>query len=149
MAYKLPPDIESDLQKRFPEVHIPTVVDAIFQSIIVKITKDSNCTIREFGKFIAFVTHSEKMAKSIVRFKFKLSSALSKKFKSDQYLLENLPVKAQNPFTKKHEKACADKQDKKRANLEAIKKANRVSKKKTDEAIAAETVHRIVNSGAK
>ena len=106
MAYKLPTDLESELQKRFPEVHIPTIVDAIFQSIIGKIIRHSNCTVREFGKFIAFVTHSEKLSKDTVRFKFKLSSALNKKLKSDQYLLDNLPVKAQNVFNEKNRQVC-------------------------------------------
>lgn len=149
MSYRLPQDIEIELQKRFKEVHIPSVVDAIFQFIIQKIAKDSNCTIREFGKFIAFVTYSEKTAKNLVRFKFKLSSAFSKKLKTDRYLMENLPVKAKTPFTKQNEDACKDKQCKKQANLEAVKRANQISKKKTDEAVAAETVHRIITSGAK
>lgn len=150
MAYKLPLDIEAELQKKYPAVHVPSVIDSVFQSIIEKITKDSSCTIREFGKFVAFVTYSEKMSKNVIRFRFKLSSALSKKFKSDQYLLENLPVKAQHPFTKEHEKKCANKQEKKLANLAAIKEANQISKIKTNEAIAAETVFNIVNnSGAK
>jgi hypothetical protein len=150
MPYKLPPDIEAELQKRYPAVHIPSVVDSIFQSMIEKITKDSSCTIREFGKFVAFVTHSQKMAKDVIRFRFKLSSSLGKKFKSDPYLLENLPVQAQQPFTKEHEKKCADKQEQRLANLEAIKESNRVCKIKTNEAIAAETVFNIVNSsGAK
>lgn len=144
MAYKLPADIESDLQKRFPEVHVPTIVDAIFQSIISKITRHSNCTVREFGKFTAFVTHSEKLSKDTVRFKFKISSALNTKIKSDQYLLENLPVKAQNVFDEKNQKVCEDKQNKKHANLAAISEANRVSRTKTNEAVAAETVSKII-----
>lgn len=144
MAYKLPADIENDLQSRFPEVHIPTIVDAIFQSIISKITRHSNCTIREFGKFTAFVTHSEKLAKDIVRFKFKISSALNTKLKSDQYLLENLPVKAQNVFNEKNKKVCENKQGQKQANLAAISEANKISKKRTDEAVAAETVSKII-----
>lgn len=144
MAYKLPADIESDLQKRFPEVHVPTIVDAIFQSIISKITRHSNCTVREFGKFTAFVTHSEKLSKDTVRFKFKISSALNTKIKSDQYLLENLPVKAQNVFGEKNQKVCENKQHKKHANLAAISEANRVSRTKTNEAVAAETVSKII-----
>ena len=146
MAYKLPADIESELQKRFPEVHVPSIVDAIFQSIISKITRHSSCTVREFGKFTAFVTHSEKLSKDTVRFKFKISSALNKKIKSDQYLLENLPVKAQNVFDEKNQEVCESKQNKKHANLAAISEANKISKKKTDEAVAAETVSKIIRS---
>jgi nucleoid DNA-binding protein len=144
MAYKLPADIENELQKRFPEVHVPTIVDAVFQSIIGKITRHSNCTVREFGKFTAFVTHSEKLAKETVRFKFKLSSALNKKLKSDQYLLENLPVKAQNVFNEKNKEVCESKQVVKQANLAAISEANKISKKRTDEAVAADTVSKII-----
>lgn len=144
MSYKIPADLEAELQRRFPEVHVPTIVDAIFQSMISKITRHSNCTIREFGKFTAFVTHSEKLSKDTVRFKFKISSALNKKLKSDQYLLENLPVKAQNVFDENNEKVCQDKQEKKQANLAAVSKANKVSRRKTDEAVAAETVSKII-----
>jgi nucleoid DNA-binding protein len=144
MAYKLPADIESELQKRFPEVHVPTIVDAIFQSIIGKITRHSNCTVREFGKFTAFVTHSEKLSKDTVRFKFKISSALNKKIKSDQYLLENLPAKAQVVFDERNQQVCEDKQLKKMANLEAISEANKISRKKTDEAVAADTISKII-----
>lgn len=144
MSYKLPADIESDLQKRFPEVHVPTFVDAVFQAIIGKITRHSNCTVREFGKFIAFVTHSEKLSKETVRFKFKISSALNKKIKSDQYLLDNLPVKAQNVFDERNQEVCENKQIIKQANLAAISEANKVSKKKTDEAVAADTVNKII-----
>jgi len=147
MAYRVPQDIENDLQKRFPEVHVPTIVEAIFQSILSKTIKDSSCTVREFGKFIAFVTHSERMSKQTVRFKFKLSSALNQKMKSDQYLLENLPVKAKNMFTEENEKACESRQGQRLANSEAISMTHRHSKKKTDEALVVETIQGIIKKG--
>lgn len=145
MAYRLPLDIEAEIQKRFGEVHVPTIVDAIFQAILSKTIKDSSCTVREFGKFLAFVTHSERMSKETVRFKFKLSSALNQKIRTDRYLLENLPIKAKNVFDEANEKACETKQPQKIANSEAISRVNKHSRKKTDEAIVAETVQRIVS----
>jgi nucleoid DNA-binding protein len=147
MSFKLPPDVENDLQKRFPEVHIPTVIDAIFQSILTKITKDASCTVREFGKFVAFVTKSQRTLKDSVRFKFKLSSALNQKIKTDQYLINNLPVKATNEFSEKHEKKCRSKKEQRKANLEAKSKATKVSKTKTNEALVLEKVQSIVNKG--
>jgi len=145
MAYRLPPDIETEIQKRFPEVHIPTVVEAIFQTILSKTIKDSSCTVREFGKFLAFVTHSERMSKPTVRFKFKLSSALNQKIRTDRYLLENLPIKAKNTFDEKNEKACETRQLQRSANSDAISKVNKHSRKKTEEAMVAETIHKIIS----
>lgn len=145
MAFKLPPDIEDELQTRFPEVHVPTFVDALFQSILSKITKHADCTIREFGKFTAFVAHSKRMSKDIIRFKFKISTALNNKLKSDQYLLNNLPVRAQTPFNKQNEENVADKKDQRHANLKAKTKASSYSKQKTDETVVANEVARIVS----
>ena len=144
MAFKLPPDLESDLQNRFPEAHIPTIVEAIFQSILTKITRDSSCTIREFGKFSAFVTKSNRTLKEVVRFKFKLSTALQKKIRTDQYLIKNLPVKAQHAFTKEHEQKCKPKEAQKNANMEAKSQTTSVSKKRTNEALVLEKVQSIV-----
>jgi len=145
MAYRLPPDIESEIQKRFGEVHVPTIVDAIFQAILTKTINDSSCTVREFGKFLAFVTHSQRMSKETVRFKFKLSSALSQKIRTDRYLLENLPIKAKNVFDETNEKACETKQPQRMANSEAMAKVNKHTRKKTDEALVAETVQKIIS----
>ena len=144
MAFKLPPDIEEDLQKRFPDIHVPTFVDALFQSILSKITKHSVCTIREFGKFTAFVTHSRKMAKNTIRFKFRVSTALNNKIKSDQYLLNKLPIKATKAFSEENEKKVKDKQAQKLANVKASTDATSYSKRKTDEEVVANEIARIV-----
>lgn len=144
MPYRLPADIEQMLQRQYQDVHIPSVVDSIFSMIIHKIINDSSCTIREFGKFVAFVTHSEKLGKETVRFKFKLSAALRQKIKKDEYLLSNLPVKAQTPFTNENERKVKNKQDQKQANLEASVRAGRISKTKTDERIVADHIREII-----
>ena len=147
MSYKLPADIEQILQKQYKDVHVPSIVDSIFSLIIHKVTNDSSCTIREFGKFLAFVTHSEKMGKDTVRFKFKLSAALRQKIKKDEYFKNNLPAKAQTPFTDEHKKKVEDKQDQKQANLDASVQASRITKTKTDERIVADQIRDIINKG--
>ncbi len=144
MAFKLPQDIETDLQNRFPGVHVPTFIDALFQAILSKVTKHADCTIREFGKFTAFVSHSKRLSKNIVKFKFRISTALNDKLKSDDYLIRNLPVKAATPFNDEHKKNVADKQEKKQANVKAKTAASSFSRKKTDETIVANEIARIV-----
>ena len=145
MSYKLPADIEQMLQRQYKDVHIPSIVDSIFSSIIHKVSSDSSCTIREFGKFLAFVTHSEKMGKETVRFKFKLSAALRQKIKKDEYLLTNLPIKAQTSFTDVHEEKVKNKQGQKQANLKASIQASRMTKSKTDERIVADHIRDIIS----
>jgi hypothetical protein len=145
MAYKLPADIEQMLQKQYKDVPIPAVIDSIFSLIVHKVTNDSSCTVREFGKFIAFVTHSEKLGKESVRFKFKLSAALRSKMKKDEFLLNNLPVKAQTSFTEDHANRVKDKQGRKQANLDAASKASKITKTKTDERIVADHIRDIVH----
>ena len=145
MAYKVPADIEQMLQKQYKDAPIPAIIDTMFSLIIHKVTNDSSCTIREFGKFIAFITHSEKIGKETVRFKFKLSAALRQKMKNDEFLLNNLPVKAQTSFTKDNADKVKDKQEKKKANLHATSKVSKISKIKTDERIVADHIRDIIN----
>ncbi len=145
MSYKLPADIEQLLQKQYKDLPIPAIVDTMFSLIVHKVTTDSSCTIREFGKFIAFVTHSEKMGRDTVRFKFKLSAALRQKMKRDDFLLSNLPVKAQVKFSDENASKVKNRQDQKQANLEASAEAGRVTKAKTDERIVADHIRDIIN----
>lgn len=145
MSYKLPPDIEQMLQKQYKDLPIPAIVDTMFSLIVHKVTTDSSCTIREFGKFLAFVTHSEKLGKDTVRFKFKLSAALRQKMKKDEFLLNNLPVKAQTQFTDQHADKVKDKQGRKQANLVASAQAGKITKDRTDERIVADHIRDILN----
>ena len=74
--YYLPKDIELELQRKFPDTHVTSIVNDIFQMMIDKIFNDGYCLIRRFGKFYAFNTFSSRKGKQVVRFKFKPSSTL-------------------------------------------------------------------------
>lgn len=129
--FKLPEDVEIELQKKFVNAHIPTLVQYIFQGILDKTLKDGSCSIREFGKFISFKTKSNKMGQEVIRFKFKLSNTLANKLRIDQYLLDNMPVKATNVFTEGHEERTKDKKVQSKANVSAQKEAEKLGKEKT------------------
>jgi len=42
------------------------------------------------------------VGQDVIRFKFKISNALSNKLKNDQYVFNNVPVKAANVFSESH-----------------------------------------------
>ncbi len=136
--FKLPEDVELDLQKKYQDVKVREFVNSLFQAIINKATQDGSCSIREFGKFIAFVTDSSRIGKHVLRFKFKVTPALNDKIKNDEYLIKNLPIKAKNPFTKKNEENCLSKKDQRDANFIAQKHASILGKERTLEKIKQE-----------
>lgn len=105
--YKLPPDVEDDLQQKYPDTPVPMFVQDLFQSILRKTLLDGSCTIRSFGKFVAFVCFSGIHYRKIVRFKFRISLSLSSKIKTDEYLLENLPIQSQVNFVESNQEKCS------------------------------------------
>lgn len=129
--YKLPADVETELQKKFPNVHIPTLVQYIIHSIFEKSLIDGSCSIRGFGKFISFKTTSGRSGRDVIRFKFKISNTLNNKLKTDQYLLDNIPIKASNLFTSDHEKKTENKKSQQNANTKALKEAEKLGREKT------------------
>lgn len=143
---RLPEDIENELQKKYPNVHIQTLVQHIFQAILDKTLKDSSCHIREFGKFLAYSTISSKLGRSVVRFKFKLSTTLDSKIKVDDYFLNNVPAKAINVFADQHEEAVKGKRDQSKANIIAQKEAERFGKEKTKSNIQNDEVSNIIGN---
>ena len=144
--YRLPEDVETDLQKKFQNVHIPTLVQYIFQGILEKALNDGSCSVREFGKFITFRTRSNKIGQDVIRFKFKLSNTLNNKLKIDQYLLDNMPVKAPTVFTTEHEQKTKDKKFQQKANIGAQKEAEKLGKEKTKSQLATNEILDIMNS---
>jgi hypothetical protein len=130
--YKLPEDIEQQLQAKYgTHVHIPSLVHFLFQAILEKTIHDGACHIREFGKYIVFKTESSRHPGETVRFKFRISASLDKKLKTDQYLIQNIPVKAKVPFTEKHEIKVLDKKETKFYNYQAGQDANKHANKMT------------------
>jgi len=141
--YRLPEEIENELQKKYPNEHIKSVIQSIFQSIVEKTLKDGSCHIRELGNFSSFVTYSGKSCSKVVRFKFKTAISLIEKIKTDKYLIENLPIKAKVPFTEEHQNKCNT--ELKLNNTKARIEANQLGKNKTREKLANQAVLEILN----
>jgi hypothetical protein len=129
-VFKIPEDLEVNLKKKFPDIHIQTLVHYIVSAILEKTLKDGSCSIREFGKFITFRTRSNKIGQDVIRFKFKISNTLNNKLRSDQYLLDNVPVKVQTPFTQDNEEKTKDKKDQQQLNIQAQKEAEKLGRDK-------------------
>jgi nucleoid DNA-binding protein len=142
--YKLPEDIEKQLQQKYNTVHIPSLVHTLFQEILQKTLKDGACHIREFGKFVSFQTQSSKTKNPTIRFKFRLALSLDKKLKGDQYLLQIVPVKAKVPFTEQHEQKVLDKKEIKAYNFEALQEANKHANKVTKDRLNELEIKRIL-----
>ena len=147
MVYRLPLDIEDELQKKYPDIHVKSFVDKIFKEILDKTFKDGACTIKGVGKFISFVTHSKRIGGKTVRFKFRPSQALTLSIRNDEYLLKNLPVHAQVPFTENNEKYCNENKDQKYANAKAIDESAKHATKKLKEHKTYQEVLNIVQRG--
>jgi len=145
-VFKLPEDLETELQKKFQNAHIPTITQYIFQAILEKTLKDGSCSIREFGKFISFKTTSNKMGQDVIRFKFKISNTLNNKLKIDKYLLENAPVKATNIFTVEHEEKTKDKKIQQHINMTAQKEAEKLGKEKTKSNLVTSEIIDMMNN---
>lgn len=91
--FELPFDIEDQLQKKYPDVHIRSLIQSLFQLILNKTIEDGNCTIRGFGRFSCYKAYSSRTKKTVPRLKFKISSRLSSRMINDQYILSKLKVK--------------------------------------------------------
>ena len=128
---RIPEDLEDEIVKKYPESNVKSILQTVFNGLIEKTLKDGGCIIREFGNFKAFKTHSAKLGKDVIRFKFTISPALEKKIKFDEYLLNNVPIKAKIPFTEEHQKKCNT--EIKLLNTEAATSAVRNSAQKTRE----------------
>ena len=144
--FRLPEDLEIELQKKFQNAHIPTLAQYIFQAILEKTLHDGSCSIREFGKFVSFRTRSNKIGQDVIRFKFKMSNTLGNKLKIDQYLLENMPVKAAVVFTTEHEQKTKDKKIQQNANITAQKAAEKLGKTRTQSKLATNEILSIMDS---
>lgn len=143
--FRLPEDIELELQKKFPNAPIQTIIQFTFQAILDKTLRDGSCSIRDFGKFLSFKTRSNRIGRDVVRFKFKISNALSVKLKNDQYIFNNIPIKAANIFTENHENKTKDRKDQSKANISAAKEAEKLGKKKTEEHLVLNIIQDMIS----
>lgn len=143
--FKVPKDIENSLKKKYPHVNIPEIVNEIFSMIIEKTFKHSSCSIRELGKFIAFQTYSGKLKRHTGRFKFQTANSLSSKIKKDNYLIENLPLKARNIYDENNEKICQNFQDQKKANTETVRKSSKIEREETQRTLVKDEISELLN----
>ncbi|MCF8354352.1 MAG: hypothetical protein K9H48_07855 [Melioribacteraceae bacterium] len=145
MSFKVPKDIENSLKKKYPHVNIPEIVNDIFSMIVEKTFKHSSCSIRELGKFVAFQTYSGKLQKYTGRFKFQTANSLNSKIKKDNYLIENLPLKARNIYNEENEKVCQNFQDQKKANTETVRKSSKIEKDGTQKSLVKDEINELLN----
>jgi len=143
--FKLPEDAELELQKKFPNAPIHQIIQYLFQLILHKTLTDSSCSIRGFGKFMSFKTLSNRIGQDVVRFKFKISNSLINKLKTDQYVLNNIPVKAINVFNKQNEDNTKNKKEQSHANVCASREAEKIGKKKTEERVVLNIINDIIS----
>ena len=129
--FRLTDDVMKDLLKKHPDVNIRRIVHDIFDCILEKTLKDGSSRINEFGKFESFKTFSTKLARNVIRFKFRISPVLEKKIKFDKYLLDNAPVKAKIAFTNEHLEKCN--QQVKQSNVSAGSEASKLGNLRTKE----------------
>jgi len=91
--YRLPLDVEEQLQQQFPDVNIKYLTQVLFQTILNRTIETGSCTISGYGRFLAYKT--TRRGKLSPRFKFLFSPNLIKKMRQDQYVCEKL--KARDP----------------------------------------------------
>lgn len=145
MGFRLPSDIEERMKMKYPNVNISVFFNDLMNEILQKTLSDSLCPIREFGKFLAYVTYSSKKEKNVVRFKFKPAFSLLNKIKNDEYLINNLPVQAKNNFTNYHEENCKDHREQRDINSKAVSEASKVEEQSRNEYLRKLELKRILN----
>lgn len=144
MGYKLPEDIQDELQKKYQNINIQDLTNDLFTMILNKAMSDGSTTIREFGKFTAFKTFSTRIQRDVVRFKFKTTISLSQKLNTDEYISTGLIVKESNPFTEKNECICQEKRENRINQSQLLQEASKKSKEATQEYLAKQKILKIL-----
>ena len=117
--FRFPDDIVEGLKLKHPDINIDEFLDELMTIIIDKTFTDGNCSIRNLGKFVGYRAFSGKLNTDVCRFKFYTSLAFVKKIQKDEYLLQNLPVKKNVEFGKKHIEKCKNSQGIRQNNIES------------------------------
>lgn len=142
--FKLPKDVHDELQRRYPTYNIEELIHNIFDVILKKAVEDGACTIREFGKFMAFKTFSGRVQKEVPRFKFRITNALLDKLQKDSYTMQNMIQQKANKFTKEHEKKCEGGKEQRELNIATQNLAMQTEKKRTIDKIARQEIMSIL-----
>ena len=144
--FRLPPDVELELTRKYPHVDIINLVHDLITLISQKACFDGSCPIREFGKFIAFQVYSSRLNKNTIRFKFKHSESFMKRIRNDKYILENLAVKLPTPFTDDNEQKCVDKRDRKVVLNKILPNITKITEAKTNYKVATQEILNILQN---
>jgi nucleoid DNA-binding protein len=142
--FRLSEDLMIELCNKYPESNVRRIVHDVFDSILEKTLKDGSCKVIQFGKFECYKTVSAKLAKEVIRFKFKISQMLEKKIKFDTYLLNNTPIKSKVPFTDENLEKCN--RDIRDMNIEAAKNASKMGSIRSKEKEMSQIITDILNS---
>lgn len=142
--YKLPLDIETELQKKYPTISVKSFINDIFDIILKKSLNSGGCSIREFGKFTTHKVFSGRVNKYLIRFKFKTSEALNLKIKDDPFLLETLNTRPKVEFNKVDEENCKSRKSLKDENYQSRSEAIKLEKKVTKNNVARNELERII-----
>ena len=109
--YKIPKDIEVEMNKIYPNIDVQLFVHQLFTKIVDKTFRDGACSIREIGKFVAFKMFSTRLNRETVKFKFKSSISMLKRIRFDEYLLNLVNISQPVEFNEEHEQICSDKRE--------------------------------------
>jgi len=134
--FDIPVDIKQALKRKHPNVNIDRIFDDIINEMLEKTFKDGACPIRKFGKFLAFSKYSKRKGQYKVRFKFITAKSFTQKIADDEYLIKNLPIKVANVFNEQHKLKCEGKENEKKCNNEALRKASENEKKAKNNRLA-------------
>jgi len=104
--YKFPDEIVEHFKKKYPNSPIDIIFHELMEQIICKCMIDNCCSIKGFGKFLMFKTFSNRTKKEVIRFKFIKSLSFMKNIYKDKFLLKNLPIHGNVPFTEANEDKC-------------------------------------------
>ena len=144
--FRLPKDIENELIHKYPHVDVVNLFHDTITLMVQKSCFDGLCSIREFGKFLAFKVFSSRLGKETIRFKFKHSISFLNRLKNDKYIIENLAIKAPVPFTDEHEKKCKPNRNKRVDATNFLAQAHKNTKEKTNYRVATQEILKILET---
>ena len=143
--FKLPPDIEHELVKKYPNADILNIIHDTVTLIVNKACFDGSCLIRGFGKFIAFKIYSERSGKDAIRFKFVKTVSFINRIKNDNFLMDHLILQFKKPYTEKKEKKCKAKRHRKiTLNKNDVVPIHKIGKERTNYKLATQEILNIL-----
>lgn len=134
MAYKVPQEIVDRLQQKYPDVNVSFIIHDLFDDILRTTISKGSCTVKQFGRFLSFVTFSNKTKRDTLRFKFRTNQTLISKISNDPYLIKQALRGVTVPFTQTNEENCKPYRDIRADNIAKMNVASRKEAKEAKEA---------------